>query len=207
MLFQARGDFAQLVVRRRHDLFQFQDRHRRPHSRDHIFALRIQQELAVKLLVAGRRIARKTHAGGAGVAQIAEDHRLHVHRRAQHVIDSVDAAISLGALVLPGTEYRVARHHQLLVRILREIAFGMFLDYLLVFRDDFLQRLGIEVSIERGFFLFLLGVEDFFEFFFLNLQHHVAEHLDQAAVGIVGKARVVAALGQRLHALIVQARD
>ena len=58
--------------------------------------------------------------------------------------------------------------------------------HLLVFRDDFLQRLGVEIGVELGFFLFLLGVEDLVEPRFRNLQHHTAEHLDQAPVGIVG---------------------
>ena len=56
-----------------------------------------------------------------------------------------------------------------------------------------------------AFLLLLLGVEDFVERGLRNLQHDVAEHLNQPAVGIVGKARIVAALGQGFDALIVQA--
>ena len=89
--------------------------------------------------------------------------------------------------------------------ILRKVALGVLLDDLLVFRDHFLQRLGIEIGIELGFFLLLLGVEHFVESRLRNLQHHVAEHLDQAAIGIVGKAWIVAALRQCLDALIVEA--
>jgi hypothetical protein len=55
------------------------------------------------------------------------------------------------------------------------------------------------------FLLFLLGVEDFFKHRFLDVEHDVAEHLNQAAIGVVGEARIVGALGQRLDALIVQA--
>ena len=184
---------------------QFQDIDRGANARHYILALRVQQKLAVELLVANRRIAGETDARGTGVAEIAEDHRLHVHRRAQIVRDVVNAAIVLGAIVLPGTEYCVARHDQLLVRILRKVALGVFLHDLLVFRDHFFQRFGIEVGIELRLFLLLLGVEDFVERRFRNLQHHVAEHLNQTAVGIVGKARVIAALRERFDALIVQA--
>ena len=56
-----------------------------------------------------------------------------------------------------------------------------------------------------AFLCFFLRVEHFFERCLLDLQHDVAEHLDQAAIGIVGEARIVAALGQRLNALVVQA--
>jgi len=39
----------------------------------------------------------------------------------------------------------------------------------------------------------------------VDFENYVAKHLDQASVGVVCKARVVGALRQRLHAVIVQA--
>ena len=38
-----------------------------------------------------------------------------------------------------------------------------------------------------------------------NVENHVAEHLDEAAIGVIGKARIVAALGQRFDGLVVEA--
>ena len=111
----------------------------------------------------------------------------------------------LGAIVLPGAEHGVARHHQLLVRVLREVALGVLLHDLLVFGDDFLQRLGVEVGVELGLLLLLLAVEDFFKGVLGNVEHHAAEHLDQAAIGVIGEARIVAALGQAFDRLVVQA--
>ncbi len=93
VLFQTRGDFAQLVVDVGLDLLELGDVHRRANAGDHVFALRVHQELAVKLFHAGRGIAREADAGAAGLAQVAEDHGLHVDRGAQHVVDVVDAAI------------------------------------------------------------------------------------------------------------------
>ncbi len=81
----------------------------------------------------------------------------------------------------------------------------MLLDYLLVFLDHFLQRLGVEAGIKLGFLLLFLGVEYFVEGRLGDIQDYVAEHLDEAAIGIGGKARIVAALGQGLDALIVEA--
>ena len=172
---------------------------RRADAGDHVLALRVHQELAVELLRAGRGVAGEAHARAAGLAQVAEDHGLHVDGGAQHVVDVVDAAIGLGAIVLPGAEHGVARHHQLLVRVLRKVALGVLLHDLLVFGDDFLQRLGVEVGVELGLLLLLLAVEDFLEGVLGNLEHHVAEHLDEAAIGVIGEARIVAALGQRLR--------
>ena len=130
---------------------------------------------------------------------------LHVDRGSQHVVDIIDTAIVLGSVVLPGAENGVARHDELIMRILREVALDMLLNDFLVFFDNFLQCFGIETGIKLYLFLFLLGVEDFVEGRLWNLQHHVAEHLDQTAVGIIGKARVVAAFRQGLDAVIVQA--
>ena len=120
VLFQPRCDFPQLVVDIGHDFLQFEDRHWSAHARDDVLALRVHQEFAVKLFRAGCRIAREAHARSAGVAEVAVDHCLHVDRGAEHVVDIIDAAIVLGAIVLPGAEHGIARHHQLFARVLRE---------------------------------------------------------------------------------------
>ena len=187
----------------RHHFFEFENWNRRANTGDNILALRIHQKLAVKFFVANRRITREAHAGAAGVSQIAKNHRLHIHRGSEHFIDVVDAAIVLGAVILPGAKHSIASHHQLFVRILREVALGVLLDNFFVFFDHFLQRFGVEVGVELGFFLFLLGVENFVEFRLRNFQHDAAKHLNQPAVGIVRKTRIVVALRQRLHALVV----
>src|SRR5581483_2857376 len=108
------------------------------------------------------------------------------------------------ALVVPRAEHGIARHHQLLVRVLREVAFGVLLHDLLVLLNHFLQRLGVEVSVELGLFLLLFGVEDFIESVLRDVEHHVAEHLNQTTIRIVGKARVVRAARQRFHRNVVQ---
>ena len=69
-----------------------------------------------------------------------------------------------------------------------------------------LQRLRIKIGVELGLLLLLLGVEHFVKVGLLDFEHNVAEHLNQAAIGVVGEARIVAALGQRFDALIIQAK-
>jgi UDP-N-acetylmuramate-alanine ligase len=51
-------------------------------------------------VLAGGGIAGEADAGAGGLAQVAEDHGLHVDGCAQPVVDVVDAAIGLGAVVL-----------------------------------------------------------------------------------------------------------
>ena len=106
VLFQPRGDLAKLVVGLRLDLLELGDVHRGADAGDDIFALRVHQELAVKLFHAGGGIAGEADAGAAGLAQVAEDHGLHVDGGAEHVVDVVDAAIVLGAIVQPATGTR-----------------------------------------------------------------------------------------------------
>ncbi len=80
----------------------------------------------------------------------------------------------------------------------------MLLDDLLIFLDHFLERFGIEIGIEPGLFLLLLGIEHFIESMLRDFEHDAAEHLDQAAVGIGGEAWIAAAFRQGLDALIVE---
>jgi hypothetical protein len=89
-------------------LLKLADRQRRAHAGDHVFALRVHQVLAEEDVLAGGRIAREADAGAGVLAQVAEDHGLHVDRCAQPVVDAVDAAIGLGAIVLPAPEDGVA---------------------------------------------------------------------------------------------------
>ena len=50
VLLEARGDLNQLFVCFRQNLFELGDRQRRANSRNHVFALRIHQKLAVERL-------------------------------------------------------------------------------------------------------------------------------------------------------------
>ena len=174
---------------------QFENRDGGTHTGNHVLALRVHQKFTVKLLGARRRIAGEADARAAGISQVAVYHGLHVHRGSKHVVNIVDPAIMLRPIVLPGAKHGVASHHQLLVRILRKVALGVLLHDFLIFRDHLLQSLGIEVGIELRLLLLLLSVEDFVKYRFLDVEHDVAEHLDQAPVGVRRESGIIAALG------------
>ena len=78
MLFELGGDLAQLLVGFGHLLFEIRDRLRRADAGHHVFALRVDQILAVEHLLAGGGIAREADAGAGGIAHVAEHHGLHV---------------------------------------------------------------------------------------------------------------------------------
>src|SRR6185437_14503368 len=182
VLLQARGDVTKLVVNFGHLLVQFADVDGRANTRHHVFTLRVHQELAIKFLDSGCRVASEADARSTGLSKIAEHHSLHVHRSAKLVRDVVDAAIDLGAIVIPGAENRVAGHGKLFQRLLWEVACGVFLYHLLVLRNHFLQVFRCELRILLYSALLFLAVKYFLKSIFGDIEHHVAEHLDQAAI-------------------------
>ena len=103
------------------DLFELDRRSRRADAGDHVLALGIDQELAVEVVLAGGRVAREAHAGARLVAVVAEDHGLHVDRRAPGVGDVVQLAVGDGAVVLPGAEHRDDGAPELLARVFGEV--------------------------------------------------------------------------------------
>ena len=111
------------------------------------------QELPVKLVVANSGVTREANTGAAGVAQVAVDHGLDVDRGTQHVVNIVDAAVVLARSFRHERNTASRDITSCSMRVLREIILGVLLNQLLVFLDDFLQRLGIEFGIELGFFL------------------------------------------------------
>ncbi len=206
VLFEHRGDFAKLVVDRFIPRFELRDGMRGADAGDDVFALGVLQELAVEGLFAGGRIAREADAGGGRFPEVAEDHGLHVDGGAQVVGDLVHLAIVDGAVGEPGAKHGVARALKLFHGILREWLAGFLLHQGLVAGDHLLQVRGGQFGIELGLGFLLLALEDGVEIVLADFQHHVAVHLDEAAVAIVGEARVVAPGRQSLDGLVVQAQ-
>ena len=204
VLLERSCDLAELVVNRGVPAFKIADGVRRTDSRHHVFALRVLQELAVESLLAGCRIASEAHAGRRSFTKVAEDHGLHVDRSAQVVGDLVQIAVKVGAVVEPGTEYGIARAGELRQRVLRERLAGLLLHQRLVSGDDILQILGGQVRIQLRLGFLLLPIEDRFEIVLLHVQHYTAVHLDEAAVAIVGEARIVGSGFHRFDGLVIQ---
>src|SRR5205807_9705710 len=126
------------------------------------------------------RVAREGDAGGRGLAEIAEHHGLDVHGRAPAVGDAVQAAIGVGALVLPGAEYGADGPPQLLARGLGEWLPRLARDGFLVGVDNLEPILGTEIGIEGEAVEILLGVENIVEYAVLNAEHDICVHLDEA---------------------------
>ena len=118
MAFENRAHLGQLAEHRRHGFLHRRQLAvlglfagdgqllRRADAGDHILALGVDQELAVKAIGAGRRVAGEGDAGGAIAAHIAEDHGLHIDGGAPGGGNIVQAAVNDGPLVHPGFKHR-----------------------------------------------------------------------------------------------------
>ena len=72
------ADLEQLLVDLGHLFLELADRLGRPDAGDDVFALGVDQVVAVELVLAGVRVAGERDAGARVVARVAEDHRLDV---------------------------------------------------------------------------------------------------------------------------------
>ena len=123
------------------------DRPRRADARHDVLALRVREELAVEHLLARRRVPRERDAGGRVLAEVAEDHRLHVDRRPPGLGDAVQLPIGLRALVVPGAEDRADRAPELLPRVLRDGLARLLPDDLVELVDEAPERRGRQLGV------------------------------------------------------------
>ena len=90
-----------------------------------VFALGVEQVVAVDAGGAQRAVAGHGHAGGTAVAQVAEGHRLDVHGCPPFVRNAVGAAIDDRPIVHPATEDRADGAPKLVHRRLGEVVSGL----------------------------------------------------------------------------------
>ena len=125
----------------------FVERIGRADAGHHVLALGIDQPLAVELVLAGGRVAGEGHAGGRGVAHVAEDHALHVAGGAPLAGNALDLAIGNGAAAVPTLEHGADGPPKLLLRIVGEGPAQHLLHLLLELLAELLQVVGRHVGV------------------------------------------------------------
>ena len=187
------------------------NRQRRAHASNNIFALRIDQVLAVEDVLAVGWVARKRNAGGAIVAHVSVDHRLHVDSGAPLMRNLVLVAINSGAIVIPAAKHSGNGAFQLRHRIIGEALVCPALHQVLVALHQLLEILLSEQRVFHHSALALHSVHDFLKRIMVHLalllhaHHHVAVHLYEAAVAIPCKAAVTGGLLQGFDSDVVEA--
>ena len=176
----------------------------RADARDHVFPLRVDQELAVQARLAGRGIAGEGHAGRRRLAHVSEHHRLDADGRAPAFGDVVHAAIEFGPVVHPAGEDGADGAPQLVLGVLREGVAQFALDHGLVVHDHLLPVLGGQVGVDGDAQTIFVLIQHLFEIVMAEAQHDVRIHGDEAAIAVEGETAVARQLGQALDRLVVQ---
>ena len=178
---------------------------RRADAGHHVFTLGVDQIFAIPGMFAGAGIAGEGHAGGRGIAQIAEHHGLHVDSGAPVFGNIVEPAIGARPIAAPRTEHRADRAPQLFVRVLRERTAQCLLHNGHVASNQFPQIIRIKPGILGDALVFLGDFQRVFKGIVIEFQHHIAIHLDETAIAVPRKPRVATSGGEAFHGLIVQA--
>ena len=203
--FELAHDGAQLVVDGLVDALEVGQGQRVADARDDVLALRVLQVVAVDAGVAGGGVAGEAHAGAGVFAHVAEHHGADVDGGAQVVGDALAAAVDAGALGVPGAEDGLDAHVHLGARILGEVLAGLFLDDALEGVDEALEVLGGQLGVALHAALGLEVVEGVGEEVAVDVEDGLAEHLDEAAVGVPREALVTANGCEAENGLIVEA--
>src|SRR5260221_8790698 len=117
------SNFLELRVHLGHGPFHFTKVHGRADTRNDIFALRVDQIIAVENLFAGTGVASEADARAGGVSGVAEDHLHHIDGRAEQSRYFLHAAIGHSFLRHPRSEEHTSElqsHSDLVCRLLLE---------------------------------------------------------------------------------------
>ena len=183
---------------------------RRANAGDDVLALRVAEEVAVEDTLAGRRVARERDAGRAVVAEVAEDHGLHVHRGAPLFRDVVELAVGDRARVVPRAEHGADRAPELLLRVVGKLDPEARANERFELVRQLAQVFGREIGVGLDAARVLLFLENPLERVLLlalrlQAEDDVAVHLNEAAIRVPAEARVLRLRDQPLDRLVVEA--
>ena len=188
VILQLVGNGSELLIHLGHVLLELFDLEGGADTGHHVLALGVDQVFAEELLLAGGGVAGKCHAGAGILVQVAKHHGHDVDGSAPGVGDVVHAAVVIGPGVVPGAEDGLDGLHHLDFGIGGELL-ALFL--LVELFEEGHQLLHV-VLVQVDVILHTLGslhlVDDDFKALLGQLHHHVGEHLDEPAVGVVDKA-------------------
>jgi hypothetical protein len=150
--FQALADINQIRIDVWHETTQRTDRLRIADTSDHVFALSIRQKFPVQIFFSSRWVTRKHHPRSGVLTAVTKDHGLHVHRCAPVLGNPVQLAIGHRPIVMPRGKYRIDAQAQLIPGTIGKGPPGNLLHACLHRGNEFLQRLGTQVTINADAF-------------------------------------------------------
>ena len=160
------------------------DRLRRADAGDDVLALRVQEELAVELPLAGRRVPREADARSGRVAAVPEHHLHDVHGGPEILGNVVRPAVDVRTRRVPGVEHRAVGAAQLVFWLLRERPVGLVLVDGLERRDELAQVVGGEIDVVRDTARGLEIGQCLLEAMPVDAVDHLAVHLEEPPVRV-----------------------
>ena len=186
---------------------------------DDVLALGVDQKVAVELLSAIGRVARKGDAGRRGLTLVAKGHGLDVDGSTELVGDAVLFAVDAGALVHPAAKDSLDGKAKLELRIVREDGlavgdlefriqggFDVLGEDTLKGLDELLQVLGRKLGVDTDVGDQTSLGQRVLEQVGVDTHNDVGEHLDKAAVAIPGKTRILRLGNETLNGVVVEAQ-
>ena len=173
-------------------------------ARDDVFALRVLEEVAVRLVLPRRRVARERDSGTGVVTLVAEHHRLHVDRGSEIVGDPLEAAVVARTAAVPRLEHGLDRVAELLLRIGREVDAGFGLHDALEGVDEAGHVLGAQLGVDARTLALDQIVQRLLEQLTRDVEDDLAEHLHEAAIRVVRETLVLRLLREALDGIVVE---
>ncbi len=161
--------------------------HGRTNSGNHVFALSVDQVVAVKNFLAGAWVAREANARSGVLASVPEDHLHDVDGGAKQPGDFFHAPIGHSLLRHPRAEHRSDGSPQLFHGVVRKILPGLLLEKRLVFRNEFFPSAGWNGSVFLDAQLLFHRAQPMLKIFLGHFHHNRRIHLHKAAVCVIRK--------------------
>ena len=199
MLLEQLTGALQLLIDLGHPPLEFAQRHRRANSRHDIFALRVRQEIAVKILLTGGGISREANSRARVIARIPEDHLHHIYGRSEQPRNVFDPAIGHGFFRHPRFEDGANCAPELLDGIFGKCPARLFFEMILIFRDELLPILRRDLCVILGPEPLLQTSQPALQFFLGQAADDGGVHLHEASIGVPCKTRIVGPPRQALH--------
>ena len=177
VLFEFFAHPLELLIDLGHQLGHFFQMERRADARDHVFALRVDEEVTEENLLASGRVAREANAGARIVSGIAKYHLDYVDGSAEEGGNFFDAAVGDGFFAHPGFKDRANRAPELFLGIFGERLAGLLFVVLLVFADELPPTLRGNVGIVLHLQIALQRAETIFKLFLGQTNNHRRIHL------------------------------
>ena len=206
MVFQDSGNIFEFSVYVRERFLHLTDWLRCTDTRYNVFALGVYQELTEDLVFTVYRASCECNAGTGILSGISEYHGLNVYCRSQGCGNVIQLSVQDCSFVVPRTEYRLNRLHQLILRILWELSAQFCFYQFLVSLNDDLQILCLQIHIVFCAHFLLAAVKNLIEFGLRNFHYDVTEHLNETSVTVVSKTFVSGLGSQALYGIVIQSQ-